>query len=112
MVHPLKLIAIAAIAAAPVPALAQTATATLSSGAAAVSAAEAPKEAPKPIVPVALSDKTSLHHAVFHPRVIPSLPKVQRANDAPAIEVPEKDFRADKQGFRIAGTKLQFRQLF
>jgi hypothetical protein len=114
LVHPLKLVAAAAIAAAPVPALAEPAMATLSSGTA-VAAVEAPKEASK-AQPVALKDKGGLHHAVFHPRLVPALPKVQRTGEAetdtPEFEVPEKDFEAVKPGFRIAGSKLQFRQFF
>ena len=114
MVHPLKLIAAAAVAAAPVPALAQPAMASLTSGTA-LPAVEAVKETPK-AQPVALSDKTGLHHAVFHPRVIPALPKVQRTGEtqpsAPQFDVPEKDFRADRQGFRIAAAKIEFSSRF
>lgn len=113
MVQPLKLLAAAALAAAPVPALAQAGVATLSS--AAVQAAEPAKEAPKPL-PVALKDASALHHAVFHPQARPSLPKVQRTGDAeapvPEIEAPRKESWTDKQGFRIAGAKLKFSQIF
>ena len=115
MVQSLKLLAAALLIAAPVPALAQKTAATTPQADVAEPAVATPKETPKPL-PVKLNDPSGLHHAVFHPRpVIPALPKVQRtsfSDDLPKVEIPMKDSWTEKQGLRIAVTKVRYTAVF